>query len=239
MAANRLTEITDLEVSVGDDDTHAGVKLGVDGEPFWRIHITPQGTIYTGDGFTYPLTPFTGGGGTVDVLSNVAQDRLVGRLTAGSGDSEELTAAQVKTFLAIAQSDVSGLVAALAGKVASTTFPVTETIALSDETTAITVGTAKVTWRAPWAFTLTSVRASLNTASSSGIPTVDINEAGVTILSTKLTIDANEKTSTTASAAAVISDSAIADDAELTFDIDVAGTGAKGLKVTLIGTRSL
>jgi len=119
------------------------------------------------------------------------------------------------------------------------TFPVTETLALSDEATAITTGTAKVTWRAPWAFTLTAVRASLNTASSSGIPTVDINEGGTTILSTKLTIDANEKTSTTAAAAAVISDSAIADDAELTFDIDVAGTGAKGLKVTLIGTRSI
>ena len=123
-------------------------------------------------------------------------------------------------------------------RVAKATFPVCETIALSDETTAITTGTAKVTWRAPWAFTLTAVRAQLNTASSSGTPTVDINESGTTILSTKLTIDANEKTSVTAATPAVISDSAIADDAELTFDIDTAGTGAKGLKVTLYGTRS-
>jgi hypothetical protein len=126
-----------------------------------------------------------------------------------------------------------------AAKVDKATFPVLLGFALSDETTALTTGAAKLTARAPFAFTLTAVRASLSTASSSGIPTVDINEGGTTILSTKLTIDANEKTSTTAATAAVISDSAIADDAELTFDIDVAGTGAAGLKVWLIGTRVL
>lgn len=111
-------------------------------------------------------------------------------------------------------------------------------IAVGDETTAITTGNAKVTWRMPYAFTLTAVRASLNTASTSGIPTVDINEGGTTILSTKLTIDANEKTSTTAATPPVMSDTSLADDAEMTIDIDVAGTGAKGLKVVLIGTRT-
>lgn len=108
-------------------------------------------------------------------------------------------------------------------------------IAVGDETTAITAGAAKVTFRMPYAFTLTAVRASLNVASSSGTPTVDINEGGASILSTKLTIDSGEKTSTTAAAAAVISDSALADDAEITIDIDTAGTGATGLKVYLIG----
>lgn len=111
-------------------------------------------------------------------------------------------------------------------------------VALSDEATAITTGTAKVTMRMPFAMTLTAVRASLTVASSSGLPTVDINEAGVSILSTKLTIDASELTSTTALNAAVISDVSLADDAEITFDIDVAGTGAKGLKVWLIGFRA-
>lgn len=108
-------------------------------------------------------------------------------------------------------------------------------IAVGDETTAITTGTAKVTFRMPYAFTLTAVAASLTTVSSSGTPTVDINEAGSTILSTKLTIDASEKTSATAAAAAVISDANLAADAEITIDIDVAGTGAAGLKVILIG----
>ena len=111
----------------------------------------------------------------------------------------------------------------------------THGIALSDETTAITTGTNKATMSLPYAFTVTEVYATLNTVSSSGIPTVDINEAGVTILSTKLTIDASEKTSATAVAAAVISDAAIAANAEIGFDIDVAGTGAKGLKVFIRG----
>lgn len=139
--------------------------------------------------------------------------------------------------------DSAGLVAWLAPNAAlsisATDIRVLETIGISvvSESTTLTTGTAKRTFRMPFAFTLTSVRASLSTASSSGIPTVDINESGSTILSTKLTIDANELTSTTAATAAVISDSALADDAEITIDIDVAGTGAKGLKVYLYGYR--
>ena len=123
---------------------------------------------------------------------------------------------------------------------AQTGLPTEIQVAASDETTALTTGTAKVTFRMPYAMTLTSVRASLSTAQASGsIFTVDINEGGSTILSTKLTIDNTEKTSTTAATAAVISDSALADDAEITIDIDQIGDGtAKGLKVTLIGTRS-
>lgn len=112
-------------------------------------------------------------------------------------------------------------------------------VACSDEATALTAGAGKVTFRMPYAFTLSAVRASLTTAQTSGsILTVDINEGGASILSTKLTIDNNEKTSTTAATAAVISDSSLADDAEITVDIDQVGDGtAKGLKVVLIGSR--
>ena len=110
-------------------------------------------------------------------------------------------------------------------------------VAASDETTALTTGTAKLTFRMPFAFTLSAVRASLTTAQASGsIFTVDVNEAGTTILSTKLTVDNTEKTSTTAATPPVISDTALADDAEITVDIDQVGDGtAKGLKVYLIG----
>lgn len=111
-------------------------------------------------------------------------------------------------------------------------------IAVGDETTAITTGTSKVTFRMPYAFVITAVRASLTTASSSGIPTVNIKEGGVTIFTTKLTIDATEKTSTTAAIPAVLSDVNLADDAEMAVDIDVAGTGAAGLKIALIGYRA-
>ena len=110
-------------------------------------------------------------------------------------------------------------------------------VAASDETTALTTGTAKITFRMPRAVTLTAVRASLTTAQASGtIFTVDINEEGASILSTKLTIDNTEKTSTTAATPPVISDVNLADDAEMTIDIDQIGNGtAKGLKVYLIG----
>lgn len=110
-------------------------------------------------------------------------------------------------------------------------------IAASDESTALAAGTGKLTFRMPYAFTLTAVRASLTTAQASGsIFTVDINESGVSVLSTKLTIDNTEKTSTTAATPAVISDANIADDAEVSVDIDQIGNGtAAGLKVVLIG----
>jgi hypothetical protein len=113
------------------------------------------------------------------------------------------------------------------------------TIALSDETTSITTGVSKITFRAPFAMTLTQIpRASLSVVSSSGNPAVDINKNGVSIFSTTLTIDANEKTSTTAATAAVLSTTTFADDDEITMDIDTAGTGAKGLKVTLYYRRT-
>lgn len=117
-------------------------------------------------------------------------------------------------------------------------IPVAYTIAVSDEDTAITTGTAKVTFRMPFAMTVTEVRASLTTASTSGTVQIDINEGGSPILGTKLTIDQDEKTSETAATPPTISDSALADDAEMTVDIDGEGTGATGLKITLIGTRA-
>jgi hypothetical protein len=84
---------------------------------------------------------------------------------------------------------------------------------------------------APIAFTVTVVTASLQNASSSGVVTIDINKNGVTMLSTKLTIDQSEKTSLTAAVPAVISVPTVAAGDEITFDIDTAGTNAEGLKV--------
>lgn len=111
-------------------------------------------------------------------------------------------------------------------------------VALSDEATPISTGTGKVSFRMPHGMTLTAVRLSAVTAPTGSTIIVDINENGSTILSTKLSIDAGEKTSTTAATAAVISDSSLADDMEITFDFDQVGssTPGAGLKVWLIGT---
>jgi hypothetical protein len=113
-------------------------------------------------------------------------------------------------------------------------------LACSDETTALTVGTGKVTFRCPFAFYVTGVSASVTTAPVGSTIICDINEAGSTILSTKLSIDASEKTSTSAASAAVISDASIAADAEITVDIDQIGssTAGAGLKVKLDGYRT-
>lgn len=119
-------------------------------------------------------------------------------------------------------------------------------IAVSDESTDLTTGTAKVTFRMPFAMTLNSgnagVRASVNTAPTGAGIQVDINEGEtpVSILSTKLTIDVSEKSSLDAATAAVISDTALADDAVITIDIDQVGStiAGKGLKVWLRGVRA-
>lgn len=112
-------------------------------------------------------------------------------------------------------------------------------LAISDETTAMTTGTAKVTWRMPYAFTLTNIRGSLNTVSSSGSPIWDVNENGTSVMTTnKVLIDVSEKTSVTAVTAVTITDTSLADDAEMTVDVDTAGTGAKGGKLCLIGSRT-
>jgi len=106
-----------------------------------------------------------------------------------------------------------------------------------DETTDLTTGTSKYVFRMPYAMTLSEVRASVSTVATGSTIIVDINEGGTTILSTKLSIDVSENTSTTAATPAVISDDALADDAEITIDIDQVGslTAGKGLKVYLIG----
>lgn len=113
-------------------------------------------------------------------------------------------------------------------------------IAVGNESSAITTGTAKITFRMPFAMVLTAIRASLTTAQGSGsIVTVDVNESGTTILSTKLTIDNSELTSETAATAPVISDASLADNAVMTIDIDQCdgSTAAAGLKLLLKGYR--
>lgn len=136
----------------------------------------------------------------------------------------------------------TGLQTALDGKAPSGLVgePVELAIAVSDETSDLTTGNGKATFRMPFAMTATEVRASVTTAPSGAILQADINETGTTILSTVLSIDAGEKTSTTAATPAVISDGSLADDAEISIDIDQVGsvTAGAGLKITIIGTRA-
>lgn len=114
--------------------------------------------------------------------------------------------------------------------------PVTIQMSCSNLTSDLTPGANKAYVRAPKAFTLTEVRASLLTASSSGPVRVDVSVNGASILYPLITIDQGEKTSSSAATPPVIEDGTIADDDEITIDIVSEGSGAKGLIVTLKGT---
>jgi hypothetical protein len=195
-----------------------------------ELDAAGRATIFLGDGLTYRFvvknaalaTIYTVDGifsfteaGVQTLITDTLADTITPVLNGGTGADN---ASDARDNLGIA-------------------YPYDIMVAVSDEaTTDLTTGTAKITFRMPRAMTLTGVKSSLGDASSSGLVTVDINANGASILSTKLSIDATEKTSATAATPAVISDSSLAADDEITIDIDAAGTDARGLKVYLVGT---
>lgn len=86
---------------------------------------------------------------------------------------------------------------------------------------------------------------SVFTASTSGTPTVQAANcgsnpaaAGTDILSTRATIDVNEWSSMTAAVQPVISVPAVASGDVIRIDVDVAGTGTKGLDVFMVIEKS-
>lgn len=107
---------------------------------------------------------------------------------------------------------------------------------LAGETDTLTTG-VKLTFRMPYACTITGAKAAVNTASSSGNITIDIHENGNTIMSTdKITIEATETTSLDATQQPVLTDTSIAADALMEVEVDVAGTNAISGEVTIYYT---
>ena len=110
----------------------------------------------------------------------------------------------------------------------------------------IAEGTALATATGAMYFTVPDILSGMNlvdadaavyTVSSSGTPTIDVRNDtdGTAMLSTKITIDINEKTSYTAGTPPVVDttkDDVVIGDS-LRIDVDVAGTGTKGLDVFL------
>jgi hypothetical protein len=190
------------------------------------------------NGLTAQVQNFaTGTSGTDFGISSASSTHTFNLPTASASNRGALSSGDWTTFNGKFNTPTGTTSQYVRGDGSLASLPFELVVAASDETTALTAGNAKITFRMPRAVTLTAVRASLTTAQASGnIFTVDINEAGTSILSTKLTIDNTEKTSTTAATPPVISDTALADDAEMTIDIDQIGNGtATGLKVALIG----
>ena len=174
-----------------------------------------------------------GGGGVPDDLLTTKGEThgfstVNARIPIGS-DNNVLTADSTEA-LGVAWLDASSIKHAVA-----------VTFACGNESTVLSAEQV-ISFRMPFAMTLNAgtsgVKGSLVTAGTgANLVTVDINESGSTILSTKLTFDATETTTTTASTPVVISDTALASDAIITVDVDQVDSGGvgAGLKITLLG----
>lgn len=104
-------------------------------------------------------------------------------------------------------------------------------IAMSDMTTDLTTGAAKAAWFAPENGELVSVYIAVHDPSSSGVVRVDMNDTGGSVFTTRPAIDATEATSLTGTAAVLDGTVTFSRGDKFTFDIDDAGTDAKGLQV--------
>ena len=116
-------------------------------------------------------------------------------------------------------------------------FPVSSTIAASGTTVGQNCA-GDLSFQVPSQFNnfkVTTVVASVTTANSSGTLTANIRNRtdGVDVLSTALTIDANERSSTTAATPAVInqSNNTITTDDDVCVQVSATGTGHSGLQV--------
>jgi hypothetical protein len=243
---------------VAADWTYLGAFPEVNADGNWELYNTADPTKelkFDLSGITTASTvtlTAPASSGTLALTSDFAAPPAIGNTTPAAGNFtnvtlKDSTGGEVATFDAQAKltDDRTYDLPDASGTLALTTLlgtPIEYVIACSDETSDLTTGTAKVTFRAPVAFKLTGVAASVNTAPTDADIEVDINNGANSALSTLLTIDDGEKTSATATTAAVIDTDYddIAADAEITIDIDQIGStiAGKGLKVVLKGVRA-
>lgn len=181
-------------------------------------------------------------------------DQAAGRSWLGLGT----LATQDANNVAITGGSVTGitdLAVADGGTGASTAAAARSNLALSVKSFTVTpfgpigavaTGDGKFTWQVPSSFNgadITSVRVYVPTVSTSGLPNFDIartrSGSEVDVLSTNLTLDANENDSSTAATAAVIntSNDDLATGDLIRFDCDTAGTGTAGAVITVEATK--
>lgn len=126
-----------------------------------------------------------------------------------------------------------GTVSSVNGDTGAVVINVFQNIQLSDMTTDITTGTAKAAWFAPEAGDLVSVYIGLHDPSSSGDVRIDMNDSGGSVFTTRPLIQATEATSITGTPAVLDGTVSFVRGDKFTFDIDDAGTDAKGLQVVV------
>lgn len=226
-AGNYITELTGDVTATGPDSTAATLAtvnedVGSFGSPTAAPVITVNGKGLVTAVSTSTVTP------SIDSVTDLGTGIATAlKINTGSAGAPILSGGDAGTPSAIVLTNATGVKAELI-------------VACSDETTLLTTGIAKVTFRMPYAMTLTSVRLQVNTAPTGSVIIVDVKENGTTIFSTKPQIAISAFTSVGGAVPGVISDASLADDAEITINIDQIGStiAGKGLKVTFIGTRA-
>jgi len=218
--------------NVGIGTTSPGSKLEVNGS----VEFNQEGDVmfYAGDGssdYNWGIGDFDSGAGGEYIKNNSGRVEIYTDGTLGATFRDDRI---VGVGDPLASQDV-----ATKNYVDDNKFAIT--IAASDETSDLTTGQNVVTFRMPYAMTLTDVRASVTTAPVGSTILVDVKQNASSIFTTNLlSIDSTERTSTTAATAANITTTALGDDGEITVGIGQVGstTAGAGLKITLIGTKA-
>jgi len=124
--------VTDLTAAARSllDDTDVSTMRTTLGLGFLATQTTVGSSAIDNDAVTYAK------------IQNVTQDRILGRVSVGAGDVEELTSAQIKTLLSLGIADIASLQASLDAKapLASPTFtgtPAAPTAAAYTNTTQV------------------------------------------------------------------------------------------------------
>jgi len=248
-----------LSVNAGTLRSHLNVADGANN----YVHPNHSGDVTsTGDGATTIANLAVATGKianqavTYAKIQNVGTGTFLGRTAAGTGSVTALTSAD--TFVSTATTSVAGRVQLATDSEVTTASatnraitpnalrtsiygrrsffiqvsnPNSVPIVAQDSLATLFIPADINNWD------LIAVSAQCTVASSSGLPTVQIRNVtdSVNMLSTALTIDANEKTSHTAATPAVINTSV--DDVQTGDQIEInvtnSGTGTKGLHVVL------
>lgn len=257
MATNFPTSLQDLDATRGasgqplstpnhvthhttEDDTIEALqaKVGIDGSAVTTSHdyklsnVTGSNKAVSQARSISTTAPLTGGG---DLSADITL-AVSAATTSASGVSELATTAETSTG-----TDTGRVVTpdGLAGSVFGER--IVEILVTDPNGDVVTVGDGKAYFRVPSSMggmDLVEVAAHVTTASTSGTPTIQIRNETQTadMLSTRITLDANEKDSSTAATAAVIdtSNDDVASGDIIQIDVDVAGTNTKGLLVQMI-----
>jgi hypothetical protein len=177
---------------------------------------------------------------TFGKFQNISGGVVLGRVAGPAGIVTELTASPAGLAM-LSAADVATQ-RLLLDFVNTVKVTVTHCIPLacSDETTQLVPGTCFV-FRMPYGFLLSKVKASLNTAQTSGATfELDILRDGVSIFNTRLTISNTTTSSELATVPAVLSTPVVSlpNDSVIEVQIIATGTGCSGLKVSLIGVQA-